>query len=177
MIPPNTFANQSGAVPASELDENFTAAAGQTALDALTATVAALPSSTVPLTPVAAGSAGASAALSRVDHRHPPQSATPNTQTGTSYTLQATDDGGVVEFSNVAAIAVMAPNTLAAGFSCMLVQVGAGQVTYSVEGGGSMRQRAGYTKSAGQWAMVSMYVRANSGGTAAECVFGGDMTT
>lgn len=47
---PNTFANQSGAVPASELDENFEAAALAADLDATDAALAALDTATVKLT-------------------------------------------------------------------------------------------------------------------------------
>lgn len=172
-----TFANQSGAVPASELDSNFAQCVLSTTFAALAATVAGLPGAATPLVPVAGGAVGVDGQFSREDHQHPPQSAAPNTQTGTSYTLQATDDGKVVEFSNAAAVAVTVPNSLPVGFSCVLVQAGAGQAQFSAGSGATQRQRSSFTRTAGQWAMVSMYVRANSGGAAAEYVLGGDMTT
>lgn len=169
------FGSLSGAVAASLLDSAFALCAAQTDLTALTATVAALPSNTVPLNFLAGGSAGVSAALSRVDHRHPPQSAAPNLQTGTTYTLQASDDGGVVDLANAAAITVTVPSTLATGFSCLLRQSGAGQVTVSAGSGATARQASGYTKTRAQWSEVSLNVRSNSGGSAAEYVLSGDM--
>jgi hypothetical protein len=52
-----------------------------------------------------------------------------NAQTGTTYTLQASDNGKVVTLNNGSAITLTVPSGLAAGFSCTLVQLGAGQVT------------------------------------------------
>jgi hypothetical protein len=97
-----------------------------------------------------------------------------NTQTGTSYSLVASDSGKVVELVNAAAIALTVPATLAKGFACTIVQGGAGQVTLAAGSGGTQRNRAGHTKLAGQWAEGTIYVRANSGGSAAEYVFAGD---
>lgn len=172
---PYTFAALAGNVPASYLDTNFAAAAYATDLTALTVVVAALPSSATPQIPVAGGSAGAASSLSRSDHAHPPQGATINLQTGTTYTLSTGDDGKVVELNNASAITVTLPNNLPASFSCLLVQVGAGQVTLSPAGGATMRQRQSLTKTAGQWAQVSAYIRGNIGGASAEYVVGGDM--
>ncbi len=100
-----------------------------------------------------------------------------NTQTGTSYTLDAADTGKIVELSNASAIALTLPATAAVGFACTLVQAGAGQVTFAAGGSGSLRNRQSHTKLAGQWAMASAYVRTNSGGSAAEWVVSGDATT
>jgi hypothetical protein len=52
-----------------------------------------------------------------------------NAQTGTSYTLQASDNGKVVTLSNASAITLTVPTGLATGFACLLVQLGVGQVT------------------------------------------------
>lgn len=52
-----------------------------------------------------------------------------NAQTGTSYTLQSTDNGKIITLSNASAITLTVPASLGAGFSCMLMQIGAGQVT------------------------------------------------
>ena len=169
------FASMSGNVPASELDEAFAEAATLTAVDELTSTVAQLPSADTPLVPVAGGDAGAASDLSRSDHQHPPQSATINLQTGTAYTLQATDNGKVVEFSNASAITVTVPSSLPVAFNCLLAQVGAGQVTFVAGSGATQRQSLGLTKTARQWSIVSMYVRAN-GGSSAEYVLSGDMS-
>lgn len=173
---PYTFAALSGNVPASYLDANFANAAFASDVVALQTQVNNLPSSATPLIPVAGGSAGVASSLSRSDHAHPPQAATINLQTGVSYTLSTGDDGKVVELSNAASIALQIPNNLPVGFSCLIVQAAAGQVTISAASGATQRSFGSYNKTAGQWAMVSLYVRANSGGSAAEYVIGGNLT-
>lgn len=172
---PHTFGSLSGNVPASYLDDNFAVCAFASDVTALSAVVTALPGTAIPLKPVAGGSAGAGVTLSKVDHQHPPQSAAPNTQTGTSYTLLPSDDGGVVEFSNAAAITTTLPATFAVGFSCLLVQVAAGQATFVAGGSATIRQASSLTKTRAQWSVVSAYVRTNAGGTTAEWVLSGDM--
>ncbi|MGD9599942.1 MAG: hypothetical protein AB7P94_16890 [Steroidobacteraceae bacterium] len=97
-----------------------------------------------------------------------------NAQTGTSYTLQASDTGKVVELTNAAAITVTMPNSLAVGFCCTIVQGGAGAVTLTPASGATRRNRYSHAKTSGQWAMATLYVRTNAGGAAAEYVLGGD---
>lgn len=173
---PHTFATQGGNVSAVQLDDNFNACAMATDLTTLDNEVAALPSSTVPLKPTAGGSAGAAATLSKYDHQHPPQQADQNAQSGTTYTLLTTDDGKVVEITNAAAITLTLPASLPTGFSCLVCQGGAGAITFSAGSGATINQRQSYTKTAGQWAVVSLYVRSNNGGlTAATYVVAGDM--
>lgn len=171
MAIPYTFGSLSGTIPASYLDANFAWCAAATDLTALTAVVAALPSASIPLKPLAGGSAGAGVTLAKTDHQHPPQSALPNLQTGTSYTLLASDDGGVVELNNAGAITLTLPTTLPAGFSCLLVQTGVGQVTLS----GTFSAYSGLTKCAGQYAQVGVYVSTNAGGSSAVWRAGGTM--
>lgn len=170
-----TFANQSGAVPSSQLDSNFAQAAYAADLTTLDNEVAALPSNATPLIPVVSGTAGVATTLSRSDHQHPPQSATVNLQTGTTYTLAASDNGKVVEFSNVAGITVTIPNSLVEGFNCLMAQVNTGQVTFVAGASATQRQASSYTKTRARWSEVTMRVRANSGGAAAEYVLSGDM--
>jgi hypothetical protein len=97
-----------------------------------------------------------------------------NAQTDTSYTLAAADTGKVVELTNAAAITLDMPNNLPVGWCCTVVQGGAGAVTFTPASGANRRNRQSHTKTAGQWAMCSLYVRPNSGGSAAEYVLGGD---
>lgn len=97
-----------------------------------------------------------------------------NFQTGTSYTLQASDTGKVIDMLNAGAITLDMPNNLAVGFCCTVVQSGAGAITFTPASGATRRNRQSHTKSAGQWAMCVLEVRANSGGSAAEYVLGGD---
>lgn len=97
-----------------------------------------------------------------------------NEQTGTTYTLQASDAGKVVELTNASAITLTAPNSLPEGFSCTLIQGGAGQVTISAASGATLRNRQSHAKIAGQWGAAFLHVRDNAGGAAAEYVLGGD---
>jgi len=97
-----------------------------------------------------------------------------NAQTGTTYTVQASDSGKIVECTNAGAITVTLPNSLAVGFCCTIVQGGAGQVTLSAASGAILRNRQSHTKTAGQWGGATLHVRANSGGSAAEYVLIGD---
>lgn len=89
-----------------------------------------------------------------------------NTQTGTTYTLQSSDTGKIVECTNGSAIAVTADPALPKGFACTIVQGGAGQVTIASSGSGTVVNRQSHTKTAGQNAMCMVYVRSNSGSDA-----------
>jgi hypothetical protein len=79
-----------------------------------------------------------------------------NTQTGTSYTLQVTDNGGVVAFTNGSAITLTLPAGFGAGFSCSVVQYGAGQITVAAGAGATLRLRSSANKTAGQYAIASL---------------------
>ena len=85
-------------------------------------------------------------------------SATMNAPSGTTYTLAASDNGKVVTLDNGSAITVTIPAGLVAGFNCLLVQKGAGQVTVTKAGGGSLNNRSTQTKTAGQHAIVTIAV-------------------
>ena len=82
-----------------------------------------------------------------------------NAQTGTSYALVASDNGKVVTLSNASAITLSVPSGLCMGFSCIIVQIGAGQVTVA-SGSGSptttINSYAGLKKLAGQHAAASI---------------------
>jgi len=82
-------------------------------------------------------------------------SARTNPQTGTTYTLQASDNGVIVTCNNASAITVTVPSGLGAGFNCMVIQKGAGQVTFSPSST-TLNNRQGHTKTAGQKAMVTL---------------------
>ena len=79
-----------------------------------------------------------------------------NDQTGTTYTLASTDNGKVVTLNNGSAITVTIPTGLGDGFNCLLVQKGAGQVTISAANGVTVANRSSETKTAGQYATVSV---------------------
>ena len=93
-----------------------------------------------------------------------------NAQTGTSYSLVDADNGKVVTLSNASAITLTVPSGLAAGFSCTLVQLGAGQVTITASST-TLRNRNGL-KLAGQYAQAGLfYIAADTYSV------GGDLST
>jgi len=78
-----------------------------------------------------------------------------NTQTGTTYTLTASDNGKIVTLDNASAITLTLPEdgteTLESGFNCIIRQLGAGQVTVAVEGTDTLESKGSATKLVGQY--------------------------
>ena len=77
-----------------------------------------------------------------------------NDQTGTSYTLTSSDNGKVVTLNNSSAITLTINTGLGDGFNCLIVQKGAGQIT--IAGTATRINRQSHTKTAGQYAVVSI---------------------
>jgi hypothetical protein len=77
-----------------------------------------------------------------------------NTQSGTTYTLTATDNGKIISCTSNSAVTISVP-ALTSGFNCLIVQRGTGQVTL-VNGGGTVNNRYNFTKTAGQHAIMSL---------------------
>ena len=73
-----------------------------------------------------------------------------NTQSGTTYTIDATDNGKVIQTTGASAITITIPTGLPTGFNCTIVQMGAGQITFS----GTYLNRTGFTKTACQYSVV-----------------------
>jgi hypothetical protein len=80
-----------------------------------------------------------------------------NAQSGTTYTLVASDNGKVITLNNANAVTVTVPSGLGAGFSCVLIQQGAGQVTVSAGGGVTLQSFQGNAKIAGQYAGATLF--------------------
>jgi hypothetical protein len=78
-----------------------------------------------------------------------------NAQTGTTYTLAASDNGKVITMNNASSITVTVPSGLGAGYSVTVIQLGAGQVTFSASGT-TINSFGSYTKTAGQHASASL---------------------
>ena len=74
--------------------------------------------------------------------------ATLNDQTD-NYTLQTSDAGKVVVMNKGSAVNLTVPANLGAGFTCSVVQKGAGQVTF-VASSTTINNRQSHTKIAGQ---------------------------
>jgi hypothetical protein len=75
-----------------------------------------------------------------------------NSQSGTTYTILATDNGKVIQTTGASAITITIPSGLPTGFNCTVVQMGAGQITFS----GTYVNRTGFTKSASQYSVISI---------------------
>lgn len=74
----------------------------------------------------------------------------PNAQTGTTYTLTASDNGKLVTLTNASPITLTFPEnsteTLPIGFNCGILQGGAGQVTVAKEGSDVIDSADDYVK-------------------------------
>jgi hypothetical protein len=98
-----------------------------------------------------------------------------NDQTGTTYTLDTTTDRGkILTLTNASAITATLPATAAVGYGLTVYQGGAGQVTFSPSGSATLVNKSSHTKMSGQHAVVTLFVKANSGGSAAVWVLAGD---
>jgi hypothetical protein len=91
-----------------------------------------------------------------------PQALT-NVQTGTTYTLVASDRNKTVVMGNAGAITVTLPNGLGVGFTCKIMQRDSGQVTVSAAGAIAVRNVDSHTKTKGQYAIIEVVVLATSG--------------
>lgn len=74
------------------------------------------------------------------------------TSVAANYPLTAADNGKVIQATSASAITITIPSGLPAGFNCTVVQMGAGQITFS----GTYINRGNFTKTASQYAIVSI---------------------
>lgn len=79
-----------------------------------------------------------------------------NAQTGTTYTIQSSDDGKIITFNNASPVAVTLPDGLSQGFSCEIVQLGAGVPTATPNTDTINGAGAGVSPSA-QWKSMKLY--------------------
>ncbi len=71
------------------------------------------------------------------------------------YTLVATDNGTIINFTSASAVTLTIPTGLPDGFNCMVVQQGTGQVTLAGSGLTPI-SRNSYTKMIGQYALATV---------------------
>lgn len=69
-----------------------------------------------------------------------------------NYPLTAADNGKIIQSTSASAISISIPTGLPTGFNCTVVQMGTGQITFT----GTYSNRSGFTKSASQYAVVSI---------------------
>ena len=74
----------------------------------------------------------------------------------TSITLADSDNNTVIRCTTSSAVTITVPSTLAAGFSCMVIQEGAGQVTFAQGSGATLNSFGNLLKTAGQHAPASL---------------------
>jgi len=79
-----------------------------------------------------------------------------NVQTGTTYTLLDSDNGKIITLNNGSAITLIVPIGLSAGFNCLVVQLGAGVITFTAATGTTIYNRGTKTKTAGQYAIATI---------------------
>ena len=83
-----------------------------------------------------------------------------NSQTSTTYDLVASDNGKIITLNNANSITLKIPS-LFAGFNCMIIQLGDGQVTLT-QNGTTIVNRSGFTKTGGKNAIITIIGISNS---------------
>jgi hypothetical protein len=101
---------------------------------------------------------------------------TVTTQSGTTYTLAATDCGTQIDFTNAGAVTVTIPQTLPVGCNVAVLQAGATKVSVngSAVTAATLHSAHSYTGTSGQWAIIGVNIEANAGGSAAIAILTGD---
>jgi hypothetical protein len=69
-----------------------------------------------------------------------------------NYSITSADNGKVLQSTSATAISIAIPTGLPTGFNCTIVQMGAGQITFT----GTYLNRGTFTKSASQYSVVSI---------------------
>lgn len=72
----------------------------------------------------------------------------------TGFTLANSDNGKIITINSSSASTITVPS-LTVGFNCMIVQKGSGQITLSASGV-TINNRYGFTKTAGQYSMITL---------------------
>jgi hypothetical protein len=98
-----------------------------------------------------------------------------NTQSGTTYTLAASDCGKTILFTSASAVTLTTLNSLSAGCAIAVEQGAAGQITVANGSGATLTSAHSYTKTFNAvGAIIGLFVDTNSGGSAAHFVLTGD---
>lgn len=97
-----------------------------------------------------------------------------NSQSGTTYTLAATDCGKTILFTSGSAVTVTTLNSISVGCYINILQGGAGQITIANGSGATSHSAHAYTKTYAQYSMIGLFVDANSDGSAADFIILGD---
>jgi hypothetical protein len=95
------------------------------------------------------------------------------TMSGTSDTLLRTDNGNYIYYTSNSAVTLTVPNNLPADFTCLIIQQGSGQVTFSAASGTTLVNYDSHTKTAGQKAIATLIITSNTDGVSASGNFFG----
>jgi hypothetical protein len=96
------------------------------------------------------------------------------TQAGTTYTLQSTDCGTKILFTNASAVTVTLPDSLSVGCEVAIAQYGASKVSVSAAAGATLESPHSYTGTFAEYSTIGVTVDKNSGGASAIWSFSGD---
>lgn len=72
------------------------------------------------------------------------------------YALTAADSGRIITTTGSSPSTITVPAGLPLGWGCAVIQGGAGQVTVTAAGGVTLASRQSFTKTAGQYALISL---------------------
>ncbi|MBU6170602.1 MAG: hypothetical protein KGQ87_03795 [Verrucomicrobia bacterium] len=86
----------------------------------------------------------------------PQPSLTINDNANTAITLADSMNNTVVRCTSSTAVTITVPSTLAAGFSCMVIQAGTGRVTFAAGSGATLNSFGNLLSTAGQHAPASI---------------------
>lgn len=78
------------------------------------------------------------------------------TESGTTRTLSAADNGKVIYCTSGSAVTITCAAGLGAGFSCTIIQAGAGKVTLAA-GGQTLQSYSNLLSTIGQYAVISLF--------------------
>jgi hypothetical protein len=93
---------------------------------------------------------------------------------GANYNFVNADTGQVIRFTNAGGCAALLHKAAPVGWMITGYQGGSNQVVFTVESGATIQNRQSHTKTAGQFAMVSIVCVQNTGGSAAVFALSGD---
>ena len=77
-----------------------------------------------------------------------------------TYTLQLTDSGKIIEFTDAGAVTISCPTGLPVGFQCILVNIGGGDKTIEASGGASIYTKDSKVIISGAYNAATVYYRA-----------------
>lgn len=94
------------------------------------------------------------------------------TEATTSRVLSASDNGKVIYCTSGSAVTITTATGLGAGFSCMVIQGGAGQITFAQGLSTTLASYGSFLKTSGQYAVTSVVSP-----VANTFILGGNLTT